>query len=149
MVRAGARTIGPKALRRDARRARRLLAEDLLQLAQDARPKTRGECVDAPRPCLWVSCRFHLYLDVSEKNGAVKLNFPDLDIWELPETCALDLADQGGLTLERVGLALNVTRERARQVESCGMKKLRQCITAEGEPVSESATGEEAGPQED
>ncbi len=34
------------------------------------RPKTRGECASGPRPCPWVSCRHHLYLDV-DKNGSV------------------------------------------------------------------------------
>ena len=133
---APARTLGPKTLRRDMRRARRNLAEDLLRVVDDSRPQTRGDCIDGPRPCLWVSCRFHLYLDISDKNGSMKLNFPDLEIWELPESCALDLAAEGGLTLERVGSALNVTRERARQVENCGMNKLRKSISEEGEPIA-------------
>lgn len=79
------------------------------------RPKTRGECVAGPRPCPWVGCRYHLYL---ETNGeGVRYNFPGLEVDELPETCALDVADLGGVTLETVGEILNVTRERIRQVE--------------------------------
>jgi DNA-directed RNA polymerase sigma subunit (sigma70/sigma32) len=45
------------------------------------------------------------------------MNFPDKEPWELPETCALDVADRGGVTLEEVGGWLNLTRERVRQLE--------------------------------
>jgi hypothetical protein len=89
------------------------------------RPKTRGDCLAGPRPCLFVSCKHHLYLDVNPETGSVKLNFPDLQIWELKHTCALDVADQGGITLEEVGEIMNLTRERIRQVETRGLAKLR------------------------
>jgi hypothetical protein len=89
------------------------------------RPRTRAECVDAPRPCPFVSCKHHLYLDVSARTGAIKLNFPDLEVWEMAETCALDVADRGGTTLEEVGAIMNLTRERIRQVEVKGLAKLQ------------------------
>lgn len=89
------------------------------------RPKTRADCKDGPRPCPWLSCKFHLYLDVNPKNGALKKNFPDLEPWELKETCALDVADQGPSTLEIVGEYLNLTRERIRQLETDGKQKLQ------------------------
>jgi hypothetical protein len=88
------------------------------------RPRTRAECSDAPRPCPFVSCKHHLYLDVSARTGAIKLNFPDLEVWEMSETCALDVADRGGTTLEEVGAIMNLTRERIRQVEVKGLAKL-------------------------
>lgn len=88
------------------------------------RPRTRAECADAPRPCPFVSCQHHLYLDVSARTGAIKLNFPDLEVWEMSETCALDVADRGGTTLEEVGAIMNLTRERIRQVEVKGLAKL-------------------------
>ncbi|HEX8792739.1 MAG TPA: sigma factor-like helix-turn-helix DNA-binding protein [Polyangiaceae bacterium] len=88
------------------------------------RPRTRTECSDAPRPCPFVSCKHHLYLDVSARTGAIKLNFPDLEVWEMNETCALDVADRGGTTLEEVGAIMNLTRERIRQVEVKGLAKL-------------------------
>ena len=56
--------------------------------------------------------------------GAIKLNFPDLEVWEMTETCALDVADRGGTTLEEVGAIMNLTRERIRQVEVKGLAKL-------------------------
>src|SRR6202007_2791771 len=49
---------------------------------------------------------------------------PDLEVWEMNETCALDVADRGGTTLEEVGAIMNLTRERIRQVEVKGLAKL-------------------------
>lgn len=88
------------------------------------KPRTRAECVDGPRPCPYVSCQHHLYLDVSSRTGAIKLNFPDLEVWDMNETCALDVADRGGTTLEDVGAIMNLTRERIRQVEVKALAKL-------------------------
>jgi hypothetical protein len=88
------------------------------------KPRRRAECIDAPRPCPYVSCTHHLYLDVSARTGAIKLNFPDLEVWDMTETCALDVADRGGTTLEEVGAIMNLTRERIRQVEVKALAKL-------------------------
>lgn len=81
------------------------------------RPLTRAECKGSERPCPYVGCAHHLYLDVSPENGSIKLNFPDLEPDEMAHSCALDEADRGGLTLEAVGAILNITRERVRQIE--------------------------------
>jgi hypothetical protein len=88
------------------------------------KPKTRSQCIDGPRPCPYVSCKHHLFLDISSKTGAIKLNFPDLDLWEMGESCALDVADRGGTTLEDVGAIMNLTRECIRQVEVRALAKL-------------------------
>jgi hypothetical protein len=88
------------------------------------KPRTRAECADGARPCPFVSCKHHLFVDVSAKTGAIKLNFPDLDVWEMNESCALDVADRGGTTLEDVGAIMNLTRERIRQVEVKALAKL-------------------------
>jgi hypothetical protein len=88
------------------------------------KPRTREECLDGPRPCPFVSCKHHLYIDVSPKTGAIKLNFPDLEVWDMGESCALDVADRGGTTLEDVGAIMNLTRERIRQVEVKALAKL-------------------------
>ncbi|PKN39500.1 MAG: hypothetical protein CVU63_15680, partial [Deltaproteobacteria bacterium HGW-Deltaproteobacteria-20] len=76
------------------------------------KPRTRAECAEGARPCPFVSCKYHLFIDVSSKTGAIKLNFPDLEVWEMNESCALDVADRGGTTLEDVGAIMNLTRER-------------------------------------
>ncbi|MCC7111452.1 MAG: hypothetical protein IT382_19310, partial [Deltaproteobacteria bacterium] len=60
--------------------------------------------------------------------GAMKLNFPHLQPWELAESCALDIAERGGMSLEELGALLNVTRERARQIELAAIGKLKHGI---------------------
>lgn len=89
------------------------------------RPTTRGECADMERPCPFVSCKYHLYIDVHPVRGSIKINFPDIEVWEMTDTCALDIADRGGITLEEVGEIMNLTRERVRQVETQGLAKLQ------------------------
>jgi hypothetical protein len=89
------------------------------------RPKSRGDCQDMERPCPFVSCKYHLYIDVHPVRGSIKVNFPDVEVWEMTETCALDVADRGGITLEDVGEIMNLTRERVRQVETQGLSKLQ------------------------
>jgi hypothetical protein len=127
-----ARRKGRKGLRRSKTLSTRRLtreeireADEVITALEDLRPKDRGQCVAGARPCPWVSCKFHLYLDVNPETGSIKLNFPDLEVWEMPETCALDVADRGGITLEEVGEILNLTRERIRQVEVHGLEKLQ------------------------
>jgi hypothetical protein len=115
------KTIAPKRLTRDEKR----LALSLLYPEDIERPKSRADCQNMERPCPFVSCEHHLYLDVNPQSGAIKLNFPHLEVWEMAETCALDVADRGGITLEEVGAILNLTRERIRQVEVRGLTKIR------------------------
>jgi hypothetical protein len=115
-----ARTISVKRLGlRDVERAFRADPELFLD-----RPSKRSQCASGPRPCPYVSCRYHLYLDVSRRTGSIKLNFPDLEVWEMAITCALDIADDGGATLEDVGAIMNVTRERIRQLELAALARL-------------------------
>ncbi len=115
-----AKTISIKRLsQRELARSRRELPE-----LDAERPGTRAECVNGPRPCPHVSCRHHLYLDVSPQTGAIKLNFPDLEVWEMAISCALDVADDGGVTLEDVGAIMNLTRERIRQMEIKALSRL-------------------------
>ena len=74
------------------------------------------------------------------------MNFPDLEVWEMTETCALDVADRGGITLEDVGILLNLTRERIRQVERSGIDKLRAAL---GEDVDDSLFDESEDDEEE
>ena len=120
-----------KFLNRSERETPELLAEVVAM-----RPQTRSQCVDGPRPCIFVSCKHNLYLDVSEI-GSVKLNFPDKDVDELEETCALDVAGRGGITLEVVGSLMALTRERVRQIEEHSSAKLRDELDDDLEPKSE------------
>ena len=125
------KTMSRKEMARELRR-RRLTGEvdpdeqELLSSVESMRPRTRADCINGPRPCLFVSCKHNLYLDVNPETGSIKLNFPDKEIWELEHTCALDVAEKGGITLEEVGEIMNLTRERIRQVETKGLAKLRE-----------------------
>jgi hypothetical protein len=117
-----ARTISVKRMTKRELELGRMLYPDVEDVTK---PTARIECASGERPCPFVSCKHHLYLDVSAKTGAIKLNFPDLEVWEMNETCALDVADRGGTTLEEVGAIMNLTRERIRQVEVKGLAKLQ------------------------
>jgi len=120
--RAKAKTIAMKRLTKEELRIGALLYPERTYW----RPTNRGECANVARPCPYVSCKYHLYIDVNPATGSIKVNFPELEVWELKHSCALDVAQQGGITLEEVGEILNLTRERIRQVEVRGLMKLRE-----------------------
>lgn len=93
------------------------------------RPQTRGDCEDGYRPCPYVSCKYHLFLDV--KGETVTTNFHEDEGEELHElfrmryTCALDVADKNGASLEEVAEAAgSITREGVRQFEKRVVAKL-------------------------
>jgi len=115
-------TVKPKRLTKEEKADLDSIRDEL----EDLRPKLRSECRDSLRPCIWVSCQYHLYLDV-KSNGNITYNFKDLEVWELPETCALDVVErEQGVTLETVGEIMNLTRERVRQVEGVARERLRE-----------------------
>ncbi len=109
------------------------------------RPTNRAECREEMRPCPWVACKHHLYLDINPETGSIKINFPDLEPWELKHTCALDVAERGGITLEEVGEIMNLTRERIRQVEVRGLLKLKMGSPSPDELGAELLAAKEAG----
>lgn len=138
----------------NTRRAKNILAkntrrEDLLDLERDridlaefmasreyreflaARPTRRSQCRGMPRPCMYIACEHHLYLDVDPRTGTIKINFPGRDLDQLEETCDLDVAERGGESLERVGSLMNVTRERARQIETKGFRAMRERLPSD------------------
>lgn len=113
----------------------------LLLPVVEERPRTRGECESAPRPCPWVGCRHHLLTEVNPSTGTLTLtHLPQegedwADVLErMPLTCALDGASsEEGMTLDEVGAALDLTKERIRQVEDKVTLALRKLAPAEGE----------------
>lgn len=98
------------------------------------RPESRADCLpggsNEARPCPFVSCRWHLYLDVNDRTGAIKLNHPDKEPWEIPRTCALDVAEeasqQGGGSLEELSVLVGMARENVRKIEVEGLHRLRE-----------------------
>lgn len=90
------------------------------------RPRKRGECPEF-RPCPFLSCRHHLYLDITRFKG-IKFNFPDIDPAEMPFSCSLDVAEEGGRTLEAVAALLNMTRETIRQIEDRALQRYDETV---------------------
>lgn len=99
------------------------------------RPALYGECVarglgTRERPCGYVSCRHHTYLDVDPRTGSIKLNHPGVALADLADTCSLRAAKAGGMTLDEVGARLSITRERSRQLETRALAALRRVTPA-------------------
>lgn len=92
-------------------------------------PAVRGDCLpggcNEERPCPWARCRWHLAHDYNRANGSLTENSPGVDFDELPETCALDVADRGETSLDELGRLLNVTREAMRLTEIRALAKLK------------------------
>ena len=89
------------------------------------RPRTRGECPEV-RPCPFVGCRYNLFLEDARRSEGLKFPWVDLEPWDVPPqcSCALDVAERGGLTLDQTGGLLNITRERVRQIEDDVLARL-------------------------
>jgi hypothetical protein len=79
-------------------------------------PKVRADCleggVNEGRPCPWVGC----FYNIVESDPDPKAKAP---------TCVLDMADEGGVTLEEVGRVMGITRERVRQIEAKALRRLK------------------------
>jgi len=99
-------------------------SEEELQRAEEQRPDIWGECLSR-KACPFVSCRYHLYLDVLP-TGSIKIGHPRLGPCSIKYFCALQVASRGSSTLEEIGGILNITRERVRQIEEKALEKVRR-----------------------
>lgn len=88
------------------------------------RPKTRADCADVPRPCLYTACKFNAFLSVNE-NGTIHVT-KDCEPWDVPpeDSCVLDVAERPDVTLEQIGRVMGITRERVRQIEVAALLTL-------------------------
>lgn len=123
----GSLTLSVKQLRTQQLDEKRLGIEPVTPPPGVERPKTRGDCFGGERPCPYVSCRYHTYLEVTEA-GSLVINRPDVDVADLKASCSLDVADAGPLTLEQTGAVLNLTRERMRQMETAALRKVKRLV---------------------
>ena len=109
-------------------------------------PRTVGD----EGPCPFVSCRNHLAVDVmrSRKIGGPSEVVERFEVEETSgDTCAIDVALRGGITLEEAAeLSGGLTRERIRQIEEKALGKLRRSRLADEE--NRPGRGVVRGPRE-
>lgn len=93
------------------------------------RPRTRADCANGSRPCPWVSCRHHLLLDIGRDGRLLRArDFDEIDarsiadaLEEMPETCALDVADRGPRSAADVAELLGLKHDAVDEVvRRCG-----------------------------
>ena len=82
---------------------------------------THGACRQLPGPCPYAICRFNLTAETRDSRGA-KPAHASAPI--LREACALEAAEQGGMTLEEIAARFALTRERVRQIELSALRKI-------------------------
>jgi hypothetical protein len=110
------RSLRAREVEREARREASPLFDWAVRDELADRPKTRGDCIGGERPCPWVSCKHHLYLEITD-DGRIRYAFPDKEPSELEHSCSLDIADEGGVPLSTVADLVNMTRERVKEIE--------------------------------
>jgi DNA-directed RNA polymerase specialized sigma24 family protein len=84
------------------------------------------ECTwHAAGKCLHLQCRYSLLQD---RPHIDKWDAEDLDelVQALPSTCALDLANMGGMRLEEVAMVMGLPRPRVEQMEIGALRKLAE-----------------------
>ncbi len=115
----------------------------------EPRPRTRGECESARgvdddgkvNPCPWVSCFYHLAIEVNFY-GEIRFVAPtagddweDLNLDAMTDTCALDIADReewkidhgmnGGLKAHEVAAVTRLSVARVNQIERSALRKFK------------------------
>lgn len=95
------------------------------------RPRKRSECEpggwNEARPCPFVGCKHHTYLDVNAETGTMRTSGPleDLLSGKTLWSCSLDVPP-GGVVLDEIGQVFGVSRERIRQIETDAMDTVRR-----------------------
>lgn len=96
-------------------------------------PKTRGECLNGPRPCPHLACKYNLSLDLVKNPANVDSDYVRIVInkvsWDTGLNCVLDIADGGRMSLEDIGFLWGITRERVRQIEDRAIRKITNLKT--------------------
>ena len=100
----------------------------------EGRPRTYDECcavgLGTRVPCPFVSCKHHLYLEVNQRSGSIALHRPDVEVVDMEHTCDRAVTDEGGAQLDRIAVAMGLTRERVRQLEERALRKIQRAINA-------------------
>lgn len=127
--------------------------KELFKLLDEEAPKCRADCINGPRPCPWIRCKWHaIWMQPKAAPSKHRLGRQSYQgklfrqcndriadvVCSLKYSCVLDLCDGGSApnrassaTLQEVGDLMNVSRERARQLLDakgyfgCALRKLR------------------------
>lgn len=103
------------------------------------RPGRRLGCLSMPRPCPFVSCKYHLLFDVSKKSKRIvvpgdKHLHPETDdfiqravarIMTMPETCTLDVTDEGPQQLPTIARITGTSKQAIEQMEKRALLALK------------------------
>ena len=111
----------------------------------DDRPKTRKDCLDRElgtleNPCPYLSCKFHLALDVTPNGGILFMTeyvvktlddeggreVPEIDINSMDETCALHIADNGETPVEVMSEIVHLTNARLHAIVNDSLEKIKE-----------------------
>jgi DNA-directed RNA polymerase specialized sigma24 family protein len=83
---------------------------------EDCTWKAQGKCRNT-------QCRYSLLQERQQVDAWEREDFDEL-VDALPSTCALDLADLGGMRLEEVAMVMGMARPRVEQLEILALRKL-------------------------
>ena len=83
---------------------------------EDCTWRAQGKCCNT-------QCRYSLLQERQQIDAWEKEDFDEL-VEVLPSTCALDLADLGGMRLEEVAMVMGMARPRIEQLEILALRKL-------------------------
>lgn len=118
---------------RGGQHARRRISLSLEFEEKHARPRYRSDCLpggfNETRPCPFVGCRHHLALEVAPSGALIDLlgvESDDFDWDGLDDTCSLDVAERGGLSLSQIAVKLRLTHQRVQQVEWHAVSRIRE-----------------------
>lgn len=123
-------------------------------LAEEHRPRNVGECPSGP--CPWAQCRYHTAVEVEtdgslvvyrkgpwpgdkqgpRRNATLADSVAEEIARDVFETCALRLADRGGMSHAEVAAELDIDIKRVRQIEELALRKLRRNAERLGLDVS-------------
>ncbi len=104
--------------------------------ADNGPPPPRSQCVDGPRPCDKVRCRYHLWTELAQDkagNWQLGKGGGDTIVPHSQESCALDIADRGPTSSEDIGRYIGTDETRVRQIDRATIdEKLRRALKREG-----------------
>ena len=103
------------------------------------KPTCRSECSGVPRPCPFVTCRYNLFLDVTER-GEIRYNYAGTEPGEMDPkaSCALDVVDsfdysKGPLPQERLAELVGCSRDTVTSVIQKALATLQETTAADEE----------------